>query len=151
PALGIGWTLTAGKIACGALPTSSAVNRPCYVRPDGAQIDFGAPTSGTSDASPYQLVHVGTSPNDSYTMTDGDGIRSDFAWRVGGWDDDSRESPERGPGYARDYGRGRDGYYLTSMRDPFGNRLTVTYASGVVAPCPSACTGAPAPVGSMRC
>ena len=75
-------------------------------------------------------MHNGVSPNDSYTMYDGDGNRYDFAWRVAGYDDNAREAPQQGPGYARDYGRGRDGYYLTSLQDPFGNRVTVTYAVG---------------------
>jgi RHS repeat-associated protein len=150
PAIGIGWTFSPGKIACGALPTSVGL-QPCYVRPDGAQIDFVAATGKTLDGSQYELVHNGAPPSDSYTMFDGDGNRYEFARRVAGYDDDARQSPSQGPGYARDYGRGRDGYYLTSLEDPFGNRLTVEYAPGGVQPCPSVCTAPPIPVGSMRC
>lgn len=153
PAIGIGWTFSAGKIACGALPTAPPngiyAAAPCYVRPDGAQIDFsGGPSSWvTEDGSQYKLVRNGAAPNFTFTMWDGDGNRYDFTRVVQGYDDDSRVTP----GYARDFGRGRDGYYLTSLQDPFGNRLTVTYAANGIAPCPSACTTAPLPVGSMRC
>ena len=153
PAIGLGWTFSAGKIACGALPTAPPngiyAATPCYVRPDGAQIDFaGGPSSWVADdGSQYKLVRNGAAPNFTFTMWDGDGNRYDFARFVQGYDDDFRVAP----GYARDFGRGRDGYYLTSLQDPFGNRLTVTYAANGVAPCPSACTTAPLPVGSMRC
>ncbi len=150
PALGIGWSLTPGKIACSALSTSGSQGGPCYVRPDGAQIDFPPGGGRAADGSGYELVHNGASPADTYTMFDGDGARFDFTRRIAGYDDNARESPQQGPGYARDFGRGRDGYYLTAIRDSFGNTLTVSYAPDGVIPCPSACP-APAPVGSMRC
>jgi len=149
PALGVGWTFTPGKIACGALPTSPPLGanpRPfCYLRPDGAEIDFfgAGPAYTTTDATQYKLVHNGTAPNDSYTMYDGDGNVYDFGWRVSGYDD----VPSVSPGYARDYGRSRDGYYLTSITDPFGNRLTVAYQADGVSACPLTCS---LPTG-MRC
>ncbi|MGE5275411.1 MAG: RHS repeat domain-containing protein [Acidobacteriota bacterium] len=149
PALGVGWTFTAGKIACGALPTSppngNFARPPCYMRPDGAQIDFyGGPTEYTTlDGSQYRLVRNGAAPNLTYTLRDGDGNRYDFTWAVTGYDDD----PFTSPGYARDFGRARDGYYLTSMQDPFGNRLSVTYAANGTNPCPFTC----ALPTSMRC
>ena len=68
-------------------------------------------------------------------MWDGDGNKYEFGWPVVGYDD----SPSVSPGYARDYGRGRDGYYLTSISDPFSNRLLVTYAPDGTSPCPSSC------------
>ncbi len=150
PALGIGWSFTPGKIACSALSTSTSQGGPCYVRPDGAQVDFPPGGGRAADGSPYELLHNGTSPTDTYTMFDGDGTRFEFTRRVVGYDDNARESPQQGPGYARDFGRGRDGYYLTAIRDSFGNALAVTYASNGVTPCLSVCA-APAPVGSMRC
>jgi RHS repeat-associated protein len=149
PALGVGWNFTPGKIACGALPTSPPLGtnpRPvCYLRPDGAEIDFfgAGPTYATTDATQYKLVHNGASPSDSYTMYDGDGNVYDFAWRVSGYDD----VPYISPGYARDYGRSRDGYYLTSITDPFGNKLTVAYQADGVTACPLTCS---LPTG-MRC
>jgi RHS repeat-associated protein len=147
PAIGIGWTFSAGKVACRALPTSVSAQGPCYIRPDGAQVDFpvqNGTTYTTADATQYKLVHNGTSPNDTYTMYDGDGNRYDFTKRVVGYDD----MPGVGNGYARDYGRGRDGYYLTSLQDPFGNILRVTYAADGTNPCPFTCPGF---IGSMQC
>ncbi len=147
PALGIGWTFTAGKIACGALtPGGSPPAKPCYVRPDGAQIDFPAGGGLTSDGSQYKLVHNGSFPNDTYTMWDGDGSRFEFTRLVRGYDD----NPSTSPGYVHDFGRSRDGYYLEVIEDPFGNRLTVTYAADGVRPCQRT-TCSPSQPGTALC
>ena len=148
PAVGIGWTFTAGKLACGAVGPLNPPPSVCYVRPDGAQIDLyaisqGSTTFKTIDATQYKLVRNGSGPY-TYTMWDGDGNRYDFTKVVTGFDD----SINVAPGYAHDYGRGRDGYYLTSLQDPFGNSMTVTYAPNGKNPCPFVCAGF---VGSMQC
>lgn len=56
-------------------------------------------------------------------MRDGDGLTYTFSHQVSGYDDD-RANP---PGYTRDYGRGRDGWYLTEITELFGNRIEVEY------------------------
>ena len=55
-------------------------------------------------------------------MWDGDGNHYVFGSHVSGYDDIGL--PE---GYTHDFGRGRDGWYLTSVTDPFGNTYSISY------------------------
>ena len=143
PALGIGWNFTPGKIQ----PCGTNLQRVCFVRADGAEIVFfpketiGATTYWeTQDSNLYRLSRVGgVGP---YTMRDGDGLTYTFSHQVTGYDDD-RANP---PGYTRDYGRGRDGWYLTEIVDLFGNRIEVEYWANA-ASCPHQCSGG----SSMNC
>src|SRR4249920_2562523 len=62
-----------------------------------------------------------------YEMWDGDGNRHVFSRQVSGFNDAPRD-------YHRDFGLSRDGWYLTSMADAFGNGVTVEYQPGTT-PC----------------
>ena len=126
PALGLGWTLTLGAIKnCGGV---------CYIGPDGSQHIFDLPVGGspgylkTNDGAPLMLHDMGN--GGPYEMWDADGNHSAFNWRVTGNDDPLTN-------FTHDFGRGRDGWYLTSLADPFGNGLTVSYRTNV-APVPCA-------------
>jgi len=113
PSLGTGWELTLGAIKTCKHGTITGV---CYSAPDGSQHMFAAGPKA-SDASPLYLS--GTGP---YDLWDGDGNHFVFGQHVSGYDDIGL--PE---GYTHDFGRGRDGWYLTSAADPFGNSYSVTY------------------------
>lgn len=137
PALGIGWNFTPGKIQ----PCGTNLQRVCFVRSDGAEIVFfpketigGITYWETRDSNPYRLSRAGGVG--AYTMLDGDGLTYTFSHQVSGYDDD-RANP---PGYTRDYGRGRDGWYLTEITDLFGNRVEVEYWINA-ASCPYQCSG----------
>jgi len=126
PALGLGWTFTLG-----AIKTSGGVY---YIGPDGSQHIFDAPVSGyptflkTSDGAQLMLHDMGSS---GYEMWDSDGNHYLFGWPVAGNDDSMTN-------FTHDFGRGRDGWYLTSLTDFFGNFLTVSYQSHVTpVPCAS--------------
>ncbi len=135
PALAVGWSLLAGAIKpCGVVQNSN-----CYVGPDGSERLFdqfpGANYYRTSDGGQLLLHSLGAS---GFEMWDGDGNRYVFGWHVTGYDDLAQD-------YIHDLGRGRNGWYLTSLTDPFGNGITLDYYSGLGAaspcwtsPCPTA-------------
>ena len=113
PSLGSGWELTLGAIkAC----KHGTIVGNCYFSADGSQHMFGG---GPRASDATQLSLSGTGPFD---MWDGDGNHYVFAWHVTGYDDIGL--PE---GYTHDFGRGRDGWYLTSVTDPFGNGYAISY------------------------
>jgi RHS repeat-associated protein len=117
PSLGSGWEMTLGAIkSC----KHGAISNVCYFAPDGSQHMFGS-GARASDAS--QLYLSGSGP---YDMWDGDGNHYVFAAteHVSGYDD--LGLPE---GYTHDFGRGRDGWYLSSVTDPWGNTYSITYYS----------------------
>ena len=130
PALGIGWNLQLGKIGwCGG---QGGI---CYFRPDGAEISFGQSEGAgfyrTKDASRYRLY----APNGLAgplrpEMWDEDGNHYVFNHQVVNYDDD----PTFSPGYIHDFGRGRNGWYLTSVTDPFNNSYSITYRQGINTP-----------------
>ncbi len=121
PALGQGWEFTLGAIKfCKQGNTGGT----CYFGPDGSQHMFNQ-GARTGDGS--QLFLSGLGP---YDMWDGDGNHYVFAWRVSGLDDRLGISP----GYIHDFGMGRDGWYLSSVTDPFGNSYSVDYHT-TVPPC----------------
>lgn len=131
PAVGIGWTFTLGAIK------TCSTGKTCYVGPDGSQHAFdivdsrGSGYLKTSDASQLSLLDVGY-PNDGpFEMWDGDGNHYVFGWHVSGFDDPPND-PLRG--FTHDFGRGRDGWYLTSLTDPFGNGYSIGYRTGI-GPC----------------
>ena len=64
----------------------------------------------TGDGSQYFLK--GSGP---YDMWDGDGNHYFFNWQVTGYDDSLTN-------YTHDFGIGRNGWYLSSVTDPFGTR-----------------------------
>jgi RHS repeat-associated protein len=136
PALGIGWNLTPGKV----VPCGSGLQRVCFSRSDGAEIVFFPETPGatvwqTQDGNRYRLSRAGASG--PYTMSDGDGLTYTFDHQVSGYDDVRTSAP----GYTRDFGRGRDGWYLTEIRDLHTNRIEIEYWTGA-----SSCT-----TGCMDC
>ena len=113
PALGTGWELALGAIKnC----KHGAIVGSCYFSADGSQHMFG---SGPRASDASQLYLSGSGP---YQMWDGDGNHYVFGWHVVGYDDIGL--PE---GFTHDFGRGRDGWYLTSVTDPFGNGYTISY------------------------
>jgi RHS repeat-associated protein len=117
PSLGSGWELTLGAIkAC----KHGIINGVCFFAPDGSQHMFG---SGAKASDASQLYLSGSGP---YDMWDGDGNHYVFGANehVSGYDDVGL--PE---GYTHDFGRGRDGWYLSSVTDPFGNTYSIAYYS----------------------
>jgi RHS repeat-associated protein len=130
PALGLGWTFTLG-----AIKNSGGVY---YIGSDGSQHIFDAPVSGyptylkTSDGAQLMLHDMGS--GGPYEMWDADG--NHYLFDVPGHVTGNDDSPTN---FTHDFGRGRDGWYLTSLTDPFGNGLTVTYRANV-SPVPCAGT-----------
>jgi RHS repeat-associated protein len=116
PALGQGWEFTLGAIKLCKQGSASGF---CYFGPDGSQHMFNH-GSKTGDAS--QLFLSGSGPFD---MWDGEGNHYVFGWQVSGFDDNAS------PGYIHDFGMGRDGWYLTSVTDPFGNSYSVSYHTAI--------------------
>ena len=117
PSLGSGWEMTLGAIkSC----KHGAISNVCYFAPDGSQHMFG---SGAKASDGSQLYLSGSGP---YDMWDGDGNHYVFGANehVSGYDD--LGLPE---GYTHDFGRGRDGWYLSSVTDPWGNSYSITYYS----------------------
>ncbi len=122
PSLGSGWELTLGAIKnC----KHGAITGVCYFAADGSQHMF-ATGPKASDASQLYLSPTGsTGP---YDLWDGDGNHYFFNNHVSGYDDIGL--PE---GYTHDFGRGRDGWYLSSVTDPYGNTYSISYyATGEV-------------------
>ena len=118
PSLGSGWELTLGAIKNCKHGTTLGV---CYFASDGSQHMF-ATGPKASDASQLYLSPTGsTGP---YDLWDGDGNHYYFNNRVNGYDDVFL--PE---GYTHDFGRGRDGWYLSSVTDPHGNAYSISYYS----------------------
>ncbi len=119
PALGLGWTFTLGAIK----PCKQGITvAQCFFAPDGSQHPFNLVRPGgwkTGDGSQYFLS--GSGP---YDMWDGDGNHYYFNQQVVGYDD---PFPTSNPGYIHDFGKGRDGWYLSSVTDPFLNSYSVTY------------------------
>src|SRR6266508_1230316 len=150
PAVGIGWNFSLGSIK----PCGLSQAKRCYVGPDGAEhlFDWQIDPSHFKDREGGQLyLHYlnGNDESQGYEMWDGDGNRYLFTWQVTGFDDPA-------VGYFHDFGRGRNGWYLTSLTDPFGNGYSVSYYSRTDAsPCPSfssACLNTTySPDTSMRC
>ena len=142
PSLGLGWTLTVGAIR--------TCPEPCFVGPDGARHIFDTPINATdyktTDASPFYLRRLPGSAG--YRMWDGDGNRYDFTWQVSGFDDDALH-------FTRDFGHGRNGWYVTTVADPFGNSYSVDYfdtaADGIAFPCWGYLDGRCASTGHMVC
>jgi RHS repeat-associated protein len=136
PSLGVGWSLSAGAIKpCGVVQNSH-----CYMSPDGAEHLFDDQfTPGyykPSDASALMLHFLGASSG--YEMWDGAGNHYVFGWHVTGYDDPPQD-------YLNDLGYGRNGWYLTSVSDPFGNSFAVTYYTNLgTQPCwtPAHCPAA---------
>jgi len=121
PALGLGWEFTLGAIKLCKQGNTAGL---CYFGPDGSQHIF---SQGAKTGDGSQLLLSGSGP---YDMWDGDGNHYVFGWQVSGFDDWNVVAP----GYIHDFGRGRDGWYLTSVTDPFGNSYSVGYHT-VVPPC----------------
>ena len=135
PALGIGWSLTLGAIkTCGVVQNSV-----CYVSPDGAEHLFDMTVQSgylkTSDASQLLLHNLGAS---GYEMWDGDGNHYIFDWQVTGYDD----LPQN---YTNDLGRGRNGWYLRSLADSFGNGISASYYQDLGSQTPCWTSNCPTP------
>jgi hypothetical protein len=121
PSLGVGFNLTAGAVKrCGYQRAAY-----CYVSQDGAEHQFdGFDANGfakTTDDSRFYLHNQGAT---GYEMWDENGNHYVFGWQVSGFDDPVI-------GYENDMGRGRDGWYLTKLEDPFLNAMTVSYKAGL--------------------
>ncbi len=89
----------------------------------------------TTDASELYLHTLPS--NGGYQMWDGDGNRYDFTWEVSGFDDVI--DTQANMGYTHDFGRGRDGWYVKVIADPYGNSFSVDYfdttIDGISFPC----------------
>ncbi len=137
PALGIGWSFTLGAIK----PCGIVQNSVCYVSPDGAEYLFDFSLTGyfkANDSSQLYLHNLGAA---GYEMWDGDGNHYVFGWPVTGYDDLPQD-------YLNDMGRGRNGWYLTSLSDPFGNGYSATYYSDLGAQTPCWTAHCPTPANS---
>ena len=142
PSLGLGWTMTLGAV--------KTCPEPCWIGPDGARHVFDTPINATdyktSDASPLYLRRL--PGNGGWRMWDGEGNRYDLTWQVSGFDDDLDD-------FTRDFGRGRDGWYVTTVADPSGNSFSVDYfdsaADGIALPCWGYLDGRCAARGHMVC
>jgi RHS repeat-associated protein len=120
-AFGIGWSFTLG-----------AIKGNMYIAPDGSQhiISAFGTSPGyykTTDATSFYLHDMGTN---GWEMWDGDGNHYVFGHIVTGYDDPPDD-------FRHDYGRGRNGAYLTQLTDPFGNGLSATYPTNgtISSPC----------------
>ena len=128
PSLAVGWSLLAGAIKpCGVVQNSN-----CYVGPDGSRAPV-RPVAGR-ELLPHERRQPAAAAlarrSAGFEMWDGDGNRYVFDWHVAGYDDPPQS-------YLFDLGRGRNGWYLTSLTDPFGNGITLAYYSGLgsASPC----------------
>ncbi|MFY9551087.1 MAG: hypothetical protein WAU32_08055 [Thermoanaerobaculia bacterium] len=122
PALPIGWELTAGAIKTCKHGNTTAN---CYFSPDGSQHMFNKTQgNGKVPGDGSQFFLKGTGP---YDMWDGDGNHYVFGWSVTGFDDSLTS-------YTHDFGIGRNGYYLSSVTDPFGNSYTASYYTSISTP-----------------
>jgi RHS repeat-associated protein len=126
PSLGYGWNLAVGAVKkCG--PQQGKL---CYVSPDGAEHTFQGLVSNyakTLDSSRYYLHYISASAG--YEMWDEEGNRYVFDWEVTGFDDPANN-------YVNDLGRGRNGWYLRKIQDPFGNEVSFEYFTNLgVQPC----------------
>ncbi len=141
PALGIGWNFTLGAIKFCKQGADGGV---CYFGPDGSQHIFGAmPLQGYAkplDGTQLLLHDSGNGVTAGpYEMWDGDGNHYSFHHQVAGFDDSRTD-------YVHDFGVGRDGWYLTSVNDPFNNSYSASYFSGIA----NACWTYPAPACNAR-
>jgi len=133
PALGAGWTFNVGSVKDCRQGVAIGV---CYVGPDGASHFFqvGVGQFGKAeDASQLILHDQGTVTAGPYEMWDGDGNHYILDHQVSGLDDVPMDTANNG--YAHDFGKGRDGWYLTSVSDPFGNTYGVQYRPSADLPC----------------
>ena len=141
PALGIGWNFTPGSIKFCKQGGDGGV---CYFGPDGSQHIFGAMSvqgfAKPLDGTQLFLHDLGDAVTPGpYEMWDGDGNHYSFQHQVAGFDDPRTA-------YVHDFGVGRDGWYLTSVNDPFNNSYSVSYFSEI----PNPCWTYPAPACSAR-
>jgi RHS repeat-associated protein len=148
PAVGVGWSFNLGAVkACAGNAVSPTY---CYYAPDGAQhmfsindTDRGSGYLKTNDATRLSLKY--DSGSGHFWMWDEDGNKYVFGQHVIGYDD-----PSYPPIFSANFARGRNGWYLTSITDPFNNAVTIGYAPGKSAgganqtPCWT-------PAGSMVC
>jgi len=127
-ALGLGWDFTLGAIK---LCQEGSASGFCFVAPDGSQRLFSQAVGGgfykTADGSQGYLQDLGS--GGPFQMWDADGNLYAFNQNVSGFDDTAA-----GAGYVRDFGRGRNGWYVTSVTNPFGNGFSVNYWSNT-SPC----------------
>jgi RHS repeat-associated protein len=143
PAIGIGWTFTLGAIK----PCYTHGTRFCYVAPDGSEriMEGVSSTFKPNDGSQFFLHAIDdkTDGSHGFEMWDGDGNTytfgvnpnnsTDYSYaHVTGYDYTTVGSKTN---YISDFDRGRDGWYLTSIEDPFGNRLWVEYQTATDRPC----------------
>jgi hypothetical protein len=122
PSLAMGWTFTLGAIKNTPVNGSPL---PTYFGPDGSQHTFRITTDhyAKADDASQLLLHTltdGQGNATGYEMWDGDGNRYAFGNHVTGYDNPFG-------GYYNDAGRGRDGWYVTLITDPFGNQITMDY------------------------
>lgn len=129
PALGIGWNFTLGaiKMTASSFPLTQALT---YFAPDGSQHVLNPLGNGyfkTLDTTQYYVHSLGTA---GYEMWDGDGNRYVLGRKVGMDANPVFNNDDPFNAFVHEFGRGRDGWYLTSLRDPFGNGFDVTYRTG---------------------
>jgi RHS repeat-associated protein len=127
PALGMGWNFQLGKLGGCGVPGAI-----CFFGPDGSNVVFWTTDplnpgyKRTGDASRYRL-YAPSGLSGEAEMWDEAGNHYVFGHQVTGFDDD-------GNNYIHDFGRGRNGLYLTSLSDPFGNTMTVQYYASIPTP-----------------
>lgn len=126
PALGPGWRFSMGQIV-----ESSAGVPSAYLAPNGSAHQlFSQRFSNVSseppgffytrDGSYIRVKYVNATAG--YQMWTAEGNLTTFGQKVTGYDD--------APGnYSADFGRGRNGWHATSIANPYGDAITITYQS----------------------
>jgi RHS repeat-associated protein len=123
PAMGLGWRFSLGQIVESAVGVPSA-----FIAPDGSahQLyvgrNYGQGFDGfyySRDGSYVRVKYLG-SPSAGYEVRTPDGNLLTLAHNVTGFDD-ARNN------YINDFGRGRNGFYTTSIANPYGDTISVTY------------------------
>jgi RHS repeat-associated protein len=125
PALGLGWRLSFGKI----VETSTAGIPAAYVAGDGSahrlynKRFFGGSADAffyTRDGSYLRVKYLGSTTG--YQMWTPDGNLTTLGHNVDGFDNLAAN-------YVSDFGRGRDGWHATEIKNPYGDLITISYQS----------------------
>jgi hypothetical protein len=129
PALGLGWRFSLGQVveAVAGVPLA-------YIAADGSAHQLydrrfytdSSPDPGgfryTRDGSYLRVKYLG-SPTSGYEVRTPDGNVMTLAHAVTGYDEGVNN-------YRSDYGRGRNGFYTTSIQNPYVDAITITYQTG---------------------
>lgn len=140
PAFGLGWRFSLGRIV-ESDPCLPPIRPAAYVAPDGSshqlydRREYCDPRTACPPLDGFYYTRDGTylrvkalGAGAGYKMWFQNGNSTTFDHVVSCFDDR--------PGYLqRDYGRGRDGWYPTTIANAHGDAITVTYQANETQPC----------------